>query len=245
MAGADFGQMNLYARHGGRKYLNAEEQRRFLRATEAAPMPVRLFSGVLFWGGCRISEALALTANAFDLGDCIVAFETLKRRRRGIVRQVPLPAELICQLDVAFELRAAARPALRRHAAMALEPHHCLAARQAADGGGRGEPASSDAEGSPPRLRRCRVPERGATASRAALARPRLARYHRHLRRRVRPRGKGIRRAHLARPPRGGVGYRVPAVTHSRRRAALSAVHSTKKHAADYARGRTRPADTD
>ncbi len=109
MAGPHFGTMNLYARHGGRKYLNAEEQRRFLRATEAAPLRVRLFCGILFWGGCRISEALALTANAFDLDDCIVAFETLKRRRRGIIRQVPLPAELICQLDVAFELRARQR----------------------------------------------------------------------------------------------------------------------------------------
>mgnify|MGYP002400056501 CR=1 FL=1 len=152
---------------------------------EMAPASVRLFCGVLFWGGCRISEALALRANAFDLGDCIVAFETLKRRRRGIIRQVPLPAELIRQLDVAFELRAR---------------HYRLASRQAADGSGRGERSGGDAQGPAPRLRCHRVPERGAAASGAALARPRLARHHRDLRRRVRPGGTRIRRENLVRP---------------------------------------------
>lgn len=105
----NFGTMSLYARQGGRKYLNAAEQRRFLEATAAAPAPVRLFCGVLYWGGCRISEALALTDNAFDLDGCVVAFETLKRRRRGVIRQVPLPAELMRQLDLAFGLRARQR----------------------------------------------------------------------------------------------------------------------------------------
>jgi len=33
--------MTLYARSGGRKYLNAAERRRFLQAAEAAPRPVR------------------------------------------------------------------------------------------------------------------------------------------------------------------------------------------------------------
>lgn len=101
--------MSLFARHGGRKYLNAEERRRFLQAADAAPAPVRLFCGVLFWGGCRISEALALTADRFDLDDGVVAFETLKRRRRGVIRQVPLPAELMHRLDLEFGLRSRQR----------------------------------------------------------------------------------------------------------------------------------------
>jgi integrase/recombinase XerD len=109
MAEAKFGTMSLYARQGGRKYLNAVEQRRFLEAAETAPAPVRLFCGMLFWSGSRISEALALTANDIDLDGRIVALETLKRRRRGIVRQVPLPAELVRQLDRAFELRTRQR----------------------------------------------------------------------------------------------------------------------------------------
>ena len=109
MAEANFGTMSLYARQGGRKYLNAVEQRRFLVAAEAAPALVRLFCGMLFWSGSRISEALALTANDIDLDGCIVAIETLKRRRRGVVRQVPLPVDLVRHLDRAFELRARQR----------------------------------------------------------------------------------------------------------------------------------------
>lgn len=109
MTEENFGVMSLHARQGGRKYLNAAEQKRFLQAAETAPAPVRLFCGVLFWGGCRISEALALTADRFDLDGGVVAFETLKRRRRGVIRQVPLPAELIRQLDAAFGLRGQQR----------------------------------------------------------------------------------------------------------------------------------------
>jgi integrase/recombinase XerD len=109
MADANFATMSLYARQGGRKYLNAAEQRRFLEAAATASAPVRLFCGVLFWGGCRISEALALTADRFDLDAGVVSFETLKRRRRGVIRQVPLPAELVRQLDLAFGLCARQR----------------------------------------------------------------------------------------------------------------------------------------
>lgn len=110
MAGSNFGAaMNLYARNGGRKYLNAAERQRFLRATMAAPSRIRLFCEVLFWSGSRISEALALTANAIDLDDCVVTLETLKRRKAGIVRQVPLPAGLARQLGREFHLRARQR----------------------------------------------------------------------------------------------------------------------------------------
>lgn len=110
MAGSNFGSaMSLYARNGGRKYLNAAERQRFLRATEAAPSRIRLFCEVLFWSGSRISEALALTANAIDLDDCVVMFATLKRRKTGLVRQVPLPADLVRQLNHEFRLRARQR----------------------------------------------------------------------------------------------------------------------------------------
>jgi integrase len=101
--------MGLYASHGGRKYLNAAERERFLKAAKGAPSRVRLFCYVLLWSGSRISEALALTPGAIDLDDRIATFETLKRRRRGVVRQVPLPSGLVRDLDRAFGLRARQR----------------------------------------------------------------------------------------------------------------------------------------
>jgi integrase/recombinase XerD len=109
MAGQNFGTMSLHAREGGRKYLNAAERQRFLTASEFASPRVRLFCGVLFWSGSRISETLALTANGIDVDDCVASFETLKRRRKGIVRQVPLPAELVANLDREFHLRVLQR----------------------------------------------------------------------------------------------------------------------------------------
>jgi integrase len=101
--------MNLHARQGGRKYLNGAERERFLSASDSAPSRVRLFCRVLFWSGSRISETLALTANGIDVDDCLAIFETLKRRKKGIVRQVPLPADLVRDIDEEFRLRVLQR----------------------------------------------------------------------------------------------------------------------------------------
>jgi integrase/recombinase XerD len=111
MVGRNFGTMSLYARQGGRKYLNSAERKRFLLVAELAPPRVRLFSFVLFWSGSRISETLALTANAIDVDDRVAIFETLKRRREGVVRQVPLPARLVRELNREFRLRSRQRDA--------------------------------------------------------------------------------------------------------------------------------------
>jgi integrase len=45
----------------------------------------------LFYTGCRISEALNVTAARVDLRAKEIVFETLKRRRRGEFRAVPVP----------------------------------------------------------------------------------------------------------------------------------------------------------
>jgi integrase/recombinase XerD len=111
MAGRNFGAMSLYALHGGRKYLNAAERRRVLLAAESAPSRVRLFCLVLFRSGSRISETLALTANAIDVDDRVAIFETLKRRRDGVLRQVPLPTRLVRELNREFRLRSRQRDA--------------------------------------------------------------------------------------------------------------------------------------
>jgi integrase len=97
--------MSLFGPSGGRKYLNAAERRRFVQAARNASPEVRLFCYVLRWSGGRISEVLALTPAAIDIESGTANIETLKRRKRGVVRQVPLPSHLLSELDDVFGLR--------------------------------------------------------------------------------------------------------------------------------------------
>jgi len=53
--------------------------------------PVQTLCAVLYYTGCRISEALALTPRRVDIGDQVVIVESLKKRRRGVYRAVPVP----------------------------------------------------------------------------------------------------------------------------------------------------------
>jgi integrase len=83
--------LNLYDRDGRRKYLTAGERDAFLKAAEEAPREVRTFCGTLAYTGYRNSEALALTADRVDLTDRRIVFESLKKRKRGVYRPVPVP----------------------------------------------------------------------------------------------------------------------------------------------------------
>ncbi|WP_084462163.1 site-specific integrase [Bradyrhizobium sp. WSM1417] len=103
---------SLFEQAGGRKYLNAAERRRFAKAAARAKTDIRLFCLTLSLSGGRISEVLALTPVAVDLDACAVTIRTLKRRKPGIVRQVPLPRGLIHDLDRAFGIRERQRDPL-------------------------------------------------------------------------------------------------------------------------------------
>ena len=83
--------MQLHTEDGLRKYLTAGERDAFLRAAEQADRPVRTLCMTLAYAGCRLSEALALTADRVDLAAGVLVFESLKKRRRGIFRSVPVP----------------------------------------------------------------------------------------------------------------------------------------------------------
>ena len=104
-----YGGPSLFGPFGNRKYLNAAERRRFLESVQRLPLPERLFCLTLAWSGARISEVLAISPVAIDVESGVIAIETLKRRRRGIVRQVPLPPDLLTNLDRLFGLGAAQR----------------------------------------------------------------------------------------------------------------------------------------
>ncbi|MBR0967872.1 site-specific integrase [Bradyrhizobium diazoefficiens] len=95
---------SLFGPSGNRKYLNAAERRRFFTAAEELPPADRLLCLVLAFSGARISEVLALTPAAIDIESGVAGIHTLKRRKRGVVRQVPLPRGLLGELDRFFSL---------------------------------------------------------------------------------------------------------------------------------------------
>ena len=99
--------MQLHDAQGRRKYLTAEERRAFLAAAEKAPRSVRTLCLVLAYTGCRISEALELTAGRVDIEARQIVFESLKKRRKGLYRAVPVPPAVIDALDLVHGLRDA------------------------------------------------------------------------------------------------------------------------------------------
>ena len=59
----------------------------------------------LAYAGCRLSEALALTADRVDLAGGLLLFESLKKRRRSIHRAMPVPPSLLEALDLVHGIR--------------------------------------------------------------------------------------------------------------------------------------------
>jgi integrase/recombinase XerD len=97
--------MQLHTADGIRKYLTAGERDAFLREADLADRPVRTLCMTLAYAGCRLSEALALTADRVDLGAGVLVFESLKKRRTGIFRSVPVPPALLDTLDMVHGIR--------------------------------------------------------------------------------------------------------------------------------------------
>ncbi len=97
--------MELFDTQGRRLYLTAEERAAFLDAAKDADRYVRTFCLALHYTGCRISEALALTPQSFDYSGKAIVFETLKKRRKGIYRAVPVPGKVLDTLDMVHAIR--------------------------------------------------------------------------------------------------------------------------------------------
>jgi integrase/recombinase XerD len=91
---------------GGRKHLTDDERTRFLRAAAHHSRVVRTLCGMLAYSGCWLSEALALTVNRVNLNDGTVVFESLKKRRRGVFRSVPLPRAFLDSLNMVHNIDA-------------------------------------------------------------------------------------------------------------------------------------------
>ena len=99
MIGQPYPNLTLFGPCGNRKYLNAAEWKHFLDSAQALPSLQRSFCLVLAWSGARISEVLAPTSAAIDMDSGVASIPTLKRRRRGVVGQAPLPREVLNEFD--------------------------------------------------------------------------------------------------------------------------------------------------
>ncbi len=97
----------LYDPEGRRKYLTIAERRAFLGAAQQLSGHQRTFCNVLAYTGARLSEVLALTPQRIDFAARVVIFESLKKRRRGVYRAVPIPPAMLDELDLVHGVRAA------------------------------------------------------------------------------------------------------------------------------------------
>jgi integrase/recombinase XerD len=61
-----------------------------------------MFCTVLLLSGGRISEILSLTPAAIDAESGTVTLRTLKRRKNGVARQLPLPRRVISEMSRLF-----------------------------------------------------------------------------------------------------------------------------------------------
>ena len=89
----------LYDHEGNRKYLTIVERTAFLEAAGLMSQEAYTMCAVLAYSGARLSEVLALTPERIDTTAHLVVIESLKKRRQGVFRAVPIPHELIVELE--------------------------------------------------------------------------------------------------------------------------------------------------
>ena len=105
----------LYDTLGRRLSLTPGERDAFLRTALGHDRPVRTFCSLLYYTGCRISEALHVTPRRVDFADQVIIVESLKKRRKGVYRAIPVLSSLLDTFDMVHGLQDIQRRG-RRHA---------------------------------------------------------------------------------------------------------------------------------
>ena len=98
-------RITLFDESGNRKYLTPEEREKFYQATADVPKDWRMFGLMIYFTGCRLSEALNIKVKDIDFSGGAVTIGTLKQRKSGVYRQVPLSDDYLRSLDNSFDLR--------------------------------------------------------------------------------------------------------------------------------------------
>ena len=105
--------MRLFDGDGARLYLTTEERARFLRSADQSDRETRMFCHVLHYTGGRPSEIADLTSSRIHLDENVIVLRTLKRKKKQYgkdtlhnYRSIPVPGELVTNLDLVFDLLA-------------------------------------------------------------------------------------------------------------------------------------------
>lgn len=106
-------QMRLYDEHGQRLYCNQAEVKIFLGSLDHYERHKRLYCKVLAQTGARPTEVRQLVPRRLDYSTEEIIFRTLKKRsttasgkpKKPEYRAVPVPSELLSELDYYFGIR--------------------------------------------------------------------------------------------------------------------------------------------
>ena len=98
-------KIQLFDQYGDRLYINPDERRKYASVLGELDKFERMFCLMLHHTGCRLQEALNITLGQVDISERCVIIETLKRRRKGHFRQIPLPNDYINELDLVYDLK--------------------------------------------------------------------------------------------------------------------------------------------
>ncbi|MEQ8327793.1 MAG: site-specific integrase [Parvibaculum sp.] len=104
----------IYDNRGRRKYLTVSEREAFIEATHRLRPKAQTFCLALVYTGARISEILALTPEHIDVEAGVIIIESLKKRRRGVFRAVPVPEQFFRRLVEIHDLHDAQSDPRRR-----------------------------------------------------------------------------------------------------------------------------------
>ena len=93
---------------GERKYLNREERKAFKEALRHKKPDVKFYCLMLYYTGCRLSEALEVSPNRLDYAERHVILRTLKQAkgRQETYRLVELPEEYLTSLQDVYEAKS-------------------------------------------------------------------------------------------------------------------------------------------
>ena len=98
-------EMTLFSESGNRLYLTASERKQFEKVCKKQTREIMTFALVLLYTGCRLSEALNIKVKHIDLENYSIGIESLKKRKKGVFRNIPVPERLIESLDLVHVLR--------------------------------------------------------------------------------------------------------------------------------------------
>lgn len=98
-------EMKLYSDGGERLYLTSTERDRFEQVAKLQDRETMTLALVLLYTGCRLSEAINLKMKYIDEESSSIRIESLKKRKQGIYRNVPVPERLIETLNLVHAIR--------------------------------------------------------------------------------------------------------------------------------------------